>query len=194
MTSSVEDRRSRVVDAAREAVLEQGYLPVSIEAVASRAEVSKALIYARFPTQHDLYVAVVEAELDDLEQGGLAAAAAAPDLATAATAAAEVYREHVARRGPILHLIYRDPYMRGHLTARARRLRDRVLGGFARRIRDEFGLGARQAVAAVNMVLTVPEEAGRLVFQAAVRPEAAQLSCRELTLGCLAALRGRPSS
>ncbi|MFZ5719255.1 MAG: TetR/AcrR family transcriptional regulator [Pseudomonadota bacterium] len=188
---SAVERRAALIDAAREAVLEQGYLPVSMQGVARRAGVSKALVYARFPTQHDLYAAVLDAELDDLAGAGIEAAAAGPDLAAAATAAAEVYREHIARRGPVLHIIYRDPYMRGHLTARALRMRDRLLGHLARRVRRDFGLDARTAIAAVNMALTVPEEAGRLTFQGAVQPEAARLSCRELTLGCLEALAGR---
>lgn len=186
------ERRAALIEAAREAVLEQGYLPVSMEGVAGRAGISKALIYARFPTQHDLYAAVLEAELDDLACAGVEAAAAGSDLAAAAADAAEIYREHVARRGPVLHIIYRDPYMRAHLPARALRMRDRILGRFARRVRRDFGLDPRRAIAAVNMTVTVPEEAGRLTFQGAVRPEAAQLSCRELTLGCLEALEPFP--
>lgn len=191
---SAAERRAALVAAARVVVLAQGYLPASMEALARRAGVSKALIYAHFPRQHDLYAALVEAELDDLEAHGLADAAGRADLADAACAAAEAYRAHVERRGPILHLIYRDPYMRGRLPERAWRLRDRILGGFARRIRRGHGLSAREAVAAVNLILTAPEEAGRLAWQGAVAPEAARVSCRELILGCLASLGGAPAA
>jgi AcrR family transcriptional regulator len=187
---TAEARRSGLIEAARLEILDQGYLPVSMASLARRAGVSKALVYAHFPDPHDLYGAVIEAELDDLAARGLAEAAAVPDLAEAACAAAEVYRDHVGRRGPILHVIYRDPYMRGGLPDRARRLRDRVLGGFARRLRGRFGLDARAAAAATNLILTVPEEAGRLVWQRAVSAEASRASCRELVLGCLESLGG----
>lgn len=185
------ERRAKLLAAARELIVRQGYLPLSIEALARHAGVSKALVYAYFPGQHDLYNAVVEAELDDLEGRGLAASAAQADLGAAACDAAQAYLDHVGERGTALHIIYRDPYMAGRLVPRGLDLRDRVLGAFARRARTAYGLPVHEAVAAANLVLTVPEETGRLVFQGTLTPERGRLVCRELVLGCLAALAGR---
>lgn len=183
------ERRAELLDCARALIVEQGYLPLSMEALAQAAGVSKALVYAHFPDQHALYGAVVEAELDDLDQRGLAeVSVASEDLAVAACAAADLYLAHVAERGTVLHLIFRDPYMAGRLPERARRMRDAVLGGFARAVRRGYGLPAPEAVGAVSLALTIPEEVGRLVFQGALSLERGGALCRELVLGALAAL------
>lgn len=188
-------RRAELIDAARALIVEQGHLPLSMEALARAAGVSKALVYAHFPDQDELYQAVVEAELDDLDRRGLAeVSAGAGELEAAACAAADLYLAHVAERGTVLHLIFRDPYMAGRLPARARRMRDAVLGGFARALRRAYGCPAREAVAAVNLALTIPEETGRLVFQGDLDLERGRGLCRELVLGALAALAETPRS
>lgn len=187
------ERRSDLLDAARALIFEQGYLPLSMEALARAAGVSKALVYAHFPDQAELYEAAVEAELDDLERRGLGAITAdAGELEAAACAAADLYLAHVAERGTVLHLIYRDPYMAGRMPARARRTRDAVLGGFARAARRAYGCSPREALGAVNLALTIPEETGRLVFQGDLDAERGRALCRELVLGALTALAEAP--
>lgn len=182
-------RRSELLDAARRLIVEQGYLPLSMEALGRAAGVSKALVYAHFPDQHDLYNAVVEAALDDLDRrGSIARPSPGDDLPSAACAAAETYLAHVSSCGTVLHIVYRDLYMSGRLTARARRERDRVLGGFARAARRTYGCPAREAVAATNLILTLPEEVGRLVFQGDLAAARGAALCRELVLGALTAL------
>ncbi|HQP19198.1 MAG TPA: TetR/AcrR family transcriptional regulator, partial [Phenylobacterium sp.] len=185
-------RRLHLVEAAARLIEVQGFLPPAMELVARGAGVSKALVYQHFPDALDLCDAVLEAELDDLEAGGLEASTPPQALEAAALAAADIYFEHVARRGPVLHVIYRDPVMRDRLSARARRLRDRVLGGLARRLRRGAGLDARLAVGAVSLMLTIPEEAGRLVRQDRLSKARGRLLCRELLSGALEAVVEQP--
>lgn len=182
------ERRAAILDAARELVFAQGHLPLSVEALARRAGVSKALVYAHFPDPPELYAALMEIELDDLESHGRLDVGQAADPVEAACRAADVYLAHVASRGTVLHLLYRDPYLAARLPVRARRLRDRVLGGYARAVRAAYGRPAREAVAAVNLIVTIPEETGRLVFQRSLALERGRLLCRELVLGSLSAL------
>ncbi len=187
-------RRLQLIEAAARLIEVQGFLPPAMELVAQGAGVSKALVYQHFPDALDLCDAVLEAELDDLEAGGLETSTQREPLEMAAFAAADIYFDHVARRGPVLHVIYRDPVMRGRLSARARRLRDAVLGRLARGLRRAAGLDARRAVGAVSLMLTIPEESGRLVRQDRISAARGRLLCRELLSGALESLVQQPGA
>jgi AcrR family transcriptional regulator len=73
------DRRALILDAAREAFAEGGYHSTSLEDVAERAGVSKALLYEHFDSKRDLHAAMLEAHVRDLlERIGVALAGAEP--------------------------------------------------------------------------------------------------------------------
>lgn len=184
-----EIRRQQIIAAARTLLLEKGYLPLPMEALAAQAGVSKGLVYGYFPTQHDLFNAMLLEEFAALEEAGLAAALSAPGLAARTQAAAELYLRHVALRGPALHYILRDSYMAGRFDPQARRLRDRILRGFARLARRELRLPPQEAIAAVAMVIAIPEETGRLVWQGELQlPRALEMAGR-LVASSISALR-----
>jgi AcrR family transcriptional regulator len=185
------ERRAQLVRLAGQAVAEQGYLPAPLESLAQRAGVSKPVIYAHFGDAAGLYNAVVEDALAALSSAGVEAAAAMPHLEDAACETAEIFLRFMARNGTALHIIYRDVYMVGRLSPVAVRMRDRILGSLARRLRAEFALPAKEAIGAVNLMLALPEEGGRLAFQGQMTEERAVLVCRQLVLGCLDALRAR---
>ena len=63
---SAADRRVAILDAARLAFAEGNYHEVSLDAVAARAGVSKALLYEHFDSKRELYVAMLEAHTQDL--------------------------------------------------------------------------------------------------------------------------------
>jgi AcrR family transcriptional regulator len=160
---SPEARRSDIVATAERLVLAQGHLPAPLDRLAVQAGVSKALIYAYFPTQHDLFNAVLRSQFERLLAAGLEADAAREDLAAAALACALAYFDHIAREGPIIHVILRDPYMAGRLDPAVAAMRDRIVRRLARTARRSLKLSAKEAVAALGIMTTLPEEAGRLV-------------------------------
>ena len=184
-----EVRRRQIVAAARDLLLQQGYLPLPMEALASRAGVSKGLVYGYFPTQHDLFNALLLEEFAALEDGGLADALAEPGLLARAQACADLYLRHVATRGPTIHYILRDSYMAGRLDAEVARARDRLLRGFARLVRQELRLAPADALAAVAMVIAIPEETGRLTWQGDLQLARAREMAGRLVASSVAALR-----
>jgi AcrR family transcriptional regulator len=165
---SPEARRELILAAAEPLVLEQGYLPVAAETLAKAAGVSKALVYAYFPTPPALYNAILERAFASLDEAGLDAAAAKQPLLGAALAASSIYLEHVAAAGPLIHVILRDRFMRGRVSAENRAFRDRIAARLARKARRELTLSAKDSIAALNLILAVPEETGRLVWQGAL--------------------------
>jgi AcrR family transcriptional regulator len=159
-----EVRRAQIVSLAAEIALERGSLPVPLGELAEAASASKALIYAYFPTQYDLFNAVLTVDFDALARAGIEDASAISDLNAAALACAGIYFEHVAAKGPIAHLILRDLYMRAHISPPNRAFRDRIAGRLIRAGRRQLHLGLKEAVGAFNLAMTIPEEAGLLVY------------------------------
>ena len=111
-------RRTQILDAAAQLILEQGYLPLPIERLARTAGSSKALIYTYFPTQYQLFNALLERELGSLSTAGLITASQVGDLDQAAVLCGMLYFEHVARSGPLLQILTADLYMSGHENER----------------------------------------------------------------------------
>jgi AcrR family transcriptional regulator len=181
-------RNEQILSAARELILQQGSLPLSLEQLAEKAGTSKALIYAYFPSHYELYNALMRAEVLELEAAGMHAASLKKNLREAAVSCAKIYFEHVAKRGPVLHLILRDLYMARHIDPQVARFRDTIVRRLARQVRRKLNLPARENIASINMAITIPEEAGRLAFQNELSPSRAWLVCEELLSSSIEAL------
>ncbi len=182
-------RRAQLMRAAAELTLAQGHLPAPPERLSRAAGVSKALVYVYFPTQYDLFNALLAQRLSALVAAGLDAASALPSLEAAAAQAASLYFDDVASNGPLVHLILRDRYMVGHVSADNRRIRDRVMRRLARAGRRQLGLGAKEAVAALGLIATIPEEAGRLAASGEMTSERAKALCLDLVQASVTAFR-----
>jgi AcrR family transcriptional regulator len=188
-------RRGQILDAAEGLILSEGQLPLPIPELARRAQASKALIYRYFPTQADLANAILRRLFSGLEAAGLTDATKSRDLQEAAILAADIYGRHVAARGPVAHVLLRDPYLAGALAADVSRQRDRWARALSRTARRELGLPAREAVAALSVMTTIPEEAGRLAHAGEIADESAADLTRQLVGAALAALAApRPPS
>jgi AcrR family transcriptional regulator len=61
-----ENRRALLIEAARESFAEGGYHRTSLEAVAERAGVSKALLYEHFGSKRELHSAMLETHVHEL--------------------------------------------------------------------------------------------------------------------------------
>jgi AcrR family transcriptional regulator len=112
------DRFERVVDAARELLLEKGLSGFSIPELAARLEYSRATIYNFFPTPYTIFNELTRRYLTQLEEGLYGEAAKLLSLPwqdgtrAMATYAARFYNRHPASRililgGPITDESYR---------------------------------------------------------------------------------------
>ena len=184
-----EERRAQLISLAAAAARRRGDLPIALGDLAKAAKVSKALVYAYFPTQYDLFNAVLAAEFDAMAQAGMIEAASAAQLGDAAERSALLYFEHIVARGTASHLILRDPYMRGQISAANRAFRDQVAGQFARAARRELRLRPHEAVAAFNLAVVIPEEAALLVRSGDTDQDVAREVVTQLIQSTLAGLR-----
>ena len=184
-----EVRRAQILDAAEALLQAQGGLPLPLDELARAAGVSKALVYAYFPDQYALANAMLSRRLGELVADGIAQAVDQDDFVAAAKACADLYFAHVARTGPVLHILLRDPFMAGRLDADALRLRDRLSLRLARAARRALRLNAKAAVTALSLMTTIPEEAGRLTFAGDLTPERGRELNARLIAAALQSLR-----
>jgi AcrR family transcriptional regulator len=182
-------RRQQLSDAAARLVVKQGYLPLPIERLAAQSGVSKALFYTYFPDQYALFNNLLERELNALLSGGLDLASQVEDIEQATLLCGTLYFEHVARSGPLLHILMVDRYMAQHVERRLLRPRNAVLIRLARTARQTFKLSKEETQAAIEMMIAIPEEAGRLVFTKELDMNVGRQLCRTLIASSLRALR-----
>ena len=63
---SAADRRALILESAREAFAEGGYHSTSLDAIAARSGVSKALLYEHFDSKRELHAAMLELHVNEL--------------------------------------------------------------------------------------------------------------------------------
>jgi len=182
-------RRAQMLDTAARMIVEQGYLPLPVEELARQAGASKALIYAYFPTQHNLFNSLLGREIRSLLLGGLDTASQVRDLEQAAVLCAMLYFEHVARNGPLLNILMTDLYMAGHLDPEVRRTCDVIAERLTNLAADQLPCTREEIYAAIEMMTAIPDEAGRLVFHRELDQTTARQICHSLIGSCLKALR-----
>ena len=82
-----------------------------------------------------------------------------------------------------------DLYMSGQHDRAVLKERDAVVRRLARLARRSLGLPSKEVVAAVNMVVAIPEEAGTLLFTQEANPVLVRDLCRTLVLSAIKGLR-----
>ena len=180
-------RRAEILAAAADVIVAQGFLPAPMEQIARGAGVSKGLIYAYFPSRTDLYNAVLAGSVEALaERIDALSNTGFEDLAVAA---AELYFDQVARHGTLLHILFTDPVLDGHRAPAALATRNAVWRRMTRAARAYAGLGARDAVAALAIILSLPEETGRLAHRGELEVERGRELCASLVLSAVRGLR-----
>jgi len=177
------------MESAARLIVQQGYLPLPVEQLAAQSGVSKALFYTYFPDQYALINRLLERELSELLAAGLDIASQVRDVEQAALLCATLYFEQVARAGPLLHILIADGYMKGHVERRLLNERNTVLKRLTSNARPGFKLSKSEFLAAVEMMIAIPEEAGRLVFTNELNLDVGRELCRSLIVSSLQALR-----
>src|SRR5262245_12903715 len=123
------ERREEILAAAGRVLADQGFLPLTFEAVAREAGVSKALIYAYFPTQGALCNGLLERALTPL---AARIAGLTGDFEAVAVEAGLAYFDQIALEGSVLHLLLTDAYLDGQREAAATAPRDALWRRFIR--------------------------------------------------------------
>jgi AcrR family transcriptional regulator len=133
---SAADRRATILDASRDAFAETGYHETSLDSVAERAGVSKALLYEHFSSKRELYVAMLEVHVAELIERIAGAIADAEPGEARMRAGLEAFFGFVEERRGTWRIMFSnatDP----DVAVRLDRLRDQVAGAIAQLMGEE---------------------------------------------------------
>jgi AcrR family transcriptional regulator len=103
------DRRLAILEAARAAFADGGFHQTSLDAVAERAGVSKALIYEHFDSKRELYLAMLEMHTDELVERVSAAVTAADQPEERMRSGLEAFFAFVEERRGAWRIMFRNP-------------------------------------------------------------------------------------
>jgi len=101
-----EQRREQVLTAALEVFSTAGYHAASMDDIADHAGVSKPVLYQHFPGKLDLYLAILDAGIDDLMAAARTALTGTTDNATRVSAMVNAYFAFVEDPGGAFRLVF----------------------------------------------------------------------------------------
>lgn len=133
---SAADRREAILDAARPAFAERGFHETSLDSVAERAGVSKALLYEHFSSKRELYVSMLEMHVHELVERISGAVAGAEPGEPRMRAGLEAFFGFVEERRGAWRIMFRnsdDP----DVSIRLDRLRDEVAAAIVQLMSEE---------------------------------------------------------
>ena len=168
----VERNRELVLDAARRVFLERGYAGATLEAIAEEAGFSKGVVYSQFGGKADLFLALLDARIDErAAQNERLAADAGSGAAAVGALLANFDRDAQAEAGWAQVLIeFRSVAMRDpELNRRYAALHTQAMDHFTDVIRDVLARGGWATVypPRVFAELIFAVDAGRILERAA---------------------------
>lgn len=153
---SPEARRHAIIDAAVALILETGNPGCTLEQVAERAAISKALIYKYFPRREALLKAILAREFEALRGRGLDTIPEKVPAERVIRATVERALHYYHERGPILRILTSDPIVADETRAGNRASRSSATDYFVRTLRRHYGVPRDVAMIAVTMVVNAP--------------------------------------
>lgn len=192
--------RERLLAAARSAFAENGFHGASVEEIATRAGFSTGALYSNFDGKEDLFLVLMEREIEEHAREIAQAVAERPSVSERATGGARRWMMMIEREPELLLLFMefwaygvREPAVRPKVAerfAQMRRLLTRLIEDGAREFELELALPAEQLAIAVDALAdgiarqrladpeAVPDELMgtvlSLLFEAATRPAGAE--------------------
>ena len=139
-------RRAQLLDAALEVFVEQGYHAAAMDDIAEHAGISKPVLYQHFPSKLDLYLALLDAQAEDLVGRVRAAIEATTDNRARVRGAIETYFDFVDTKGAAYRLVFESD-LRNEPTVRDRieAAMDSCVEAIAETIAQGTGVGADEA-------------------------------------------------
>lgn len=186
-----EVRRAQILDETAKLVIDQGLSAVSMEAVGRLCGISKALVYNYFPRRDQLLAALLQREQDELRDRGMRSGLHAKSFADLIRQTTRIYLVQTRERGALVQALLSDPSVARLMEDENRRERDRTIRYFVREGRREYGLTLPIAIAVVDMLMAVTDQAGKQTAAGSLDIATAEDMCVALITGGLERLSAR---
>jgi AcrR family transcriptional regulator len=184
-------RREQILDEAARLVLNVGLSAISMERLAREAGISKGLVYNYFPDRDALLAALLRREQSDLRDRGMESALQAQSFADLIRQTTRLYLEQTRDRGALIGALLADPSVARLMEDDNRSDRERTVRYFVRATRRAYDLPLPVAIAAVDLLMAVTDQAGKQVGQGLLDVDTATGMCVDLITGALEKLSRR---
>lgn len=184
---SAQARRAQLLAVAREVFVEDGYHGAAMEQIATRAGVTKPVLYQHFESKKELYLALLEEDISSLRDAILSAIDGARSNRDRIQRGVAAYVEFIEANEGSFHLLFRetlgaDPDFREVVE----RFRDTVASRIGAIIAEEASLPPEVSELLARGVMGMGESAaqwwleGRSVDKAEVLKDLSELAWRGL--------------
>jgi len=188
-----DERRTHFLDMAAEIITEQGADSVTMEGVAARAGVSKALGYRYFTNRDDLLMALFDREMAILDRRIGDAVASADNFEDGLRAIVVAWLELIVERGRLLGSLQQSKLIEGPVEQRRMDRQEGIDKFFAHLITSEYDLERDDAMLVAATLVSGSEGAMRIwIDQGWSRSKIADRYVR-LSLGAIQALVVQPA-
>lgn len=159
---SAEARRAQLIAVAREVFVEDGYHGAGMEQIASRAGVTKPVLYQHFESKKELYLALLAEDMAALQDQIESALDAAKTNRERIRWSLAAYFEFIERNEGSFHLLFREtlgaePDFREVIE----RFRDSVASRIGKIIAEEASLSVEASVLLARAVMGMGESAAQ---------------------------------
>lgn len=139
-------RRAQLLEVALQVFVAQGFHATTLDDIADAAGVSKPVLYQHFPSKLDLYLALLDAQAQDLVERVRAALEATTDNRARVRGAITTYFDFVESKGAAYRLVFEsdlrnEPVVRDRIEAAL----DDCVDAIAETIAKDTGVGAAEA-------------------------------------------------
>lgn len=148
-----EQRVDEILDAAAALVVEDGIADLNMAKIASRAGVSKGLLYAYFPNVKTLLLAVLVREHREHHAEQLATVQAPADFEAMAKATAHNNHRRYNERGLLVTRLRSDPEINAAMQDRDKRTRRAVVEYLASQVLAHYDLPENVATTATELII-----------------------------------------
>lgn len=153
-------RRDLILDQAARVVLAEGLSALSMEGVGRAAGVSKALVYAYFPTKAALLSDLLVREYRSFQVQARAAAERATSFESLIRLTTRAHLDHVATRGALIQKLLGEPLAAEALRAAEGKGRQLTVGFFAREVAREYDVPLATAATVSDLLMGLTSAAG----------------------------------
>ena len=159
---SRDERRSQLLDAAREVFVSSGYHAAAMDAIALQAGISKPILYQHFPGKLELYLAVLDQSSDSLIDRVRNALESTTDNRKRVRATFEAYFDFVAHESGAFRLIFESDLTNvPEATDRVARTNDTCAQMIAEVIREDTELDDDTSMLLASGLLGMAQTAAR---------------------------------
>jgi AcrR family transcriptional regulator len=182
------DRREQLLDVAARILLDDGFLALSMEAVAQRAGVSKGLGYAYFKNADDLAIALYDREVGEVYRRVEEAVERADSFEARIRASVRAYLDAGRERGAVIGIL--QARLQGRWFARTGRRRvGEFLAFWAKQLSSDLGIAREVAEPLAAAMLSATEAGVRAATARRIPRAQVEETCVRFTLGGLGAFR-----